>query len=813
MGKEKACYHCGLPVPPHVHITVSQDDTERAMCCEGCKAVFLLVHGQGLDDYYRFRETVPAIPQAISKEQLASFDTESFQQHYVTGNGTLKNVDLYVESMKCSACAWLIENFVRDKPGVLELTANTVNRQVKIRWDSERAALSEIVEHIEKLGYAVVPYETDTIIHQQQHERRDLLKRLGIAGLGMMQVMMYAVALYLGYADQWTDQHLTFIRWMSFFVATPIVIYSGWPIFHNAFSKIRHGQVTMDLPVAIALIIAYLGSLHALAFHTGDVYFDSVTMFLFFLLIGKYCELNARLKVSESMNVKKEHLPQTCLVERDQQWMSIPLSDVGIDEVVLVRKGDIIPVDGSILKGESSISAAIMTGESMPIAVKPFDKVIAGSVNLGETLQIRSEKAYQDNYYQRLLSLKDAAVAQKPRFMKIIENVAKRFIFLELFLAVVISLVWYFIDPSHVIPTVVAVLVVTCPCALSLAAPTAMTVATGMMTRYGLIMRKPHVMEALNAIDDVIFDKTGTLTTGEFRIAEVACLNESYNETQVLEIAAALEKHSDHPLAQPFHTINCQSQAEDVDTTHNAGIEGVYQGQRYFIGSANYIRSTLRQDELYDHTQEDKALKRVNLATESEIIATFELKDALRPQVKISIDKLQAMGKKVHVLTGDSEPNEELRHWIPVEQYQASQSPQDKVNYIKDLQKQQRKVLMIGDGLNDAPVLSMADVSIAMNEGSGLSKAAADAIFSGQNLQQFLQSFSLASHCFAKIRQNIFWAVGYNLTMVPLAVAGIVPPYLAALGMSLSSMVVLINALTIGRNNQKTIAKTTLAPA
>jgi Cu2+-exporting ATPase len=524
---DPACYHCGLPIPREADFPVDIDGQPRAMCCAGCQAVAQAIVANGLADYYRHRDAMPespreALPQAL--QELGLFDHPEVQKNFVRPIGEHeREASLILEGITCAACVWLNESHIARQPGVTAVDINYATRRARVRWDDRLIKLSQILEAIAAIGYRAHPYDAARSELLAKKERRTALWRLFVAGFGMMQVMMYAVPVYLAEEGTMTPDIESLMRWASLVLTLPVILYSAAPFFANAWRDIRLLRVGMDVPVALGIGAAFLASVWATLVAAGEVYFDSVTMFVFFLLGGRYLEMMARQRAVRGVETLARALP--AFANRFDSYpggetQRVVVAELKAGDVVLVKPGEVIPADGHVLEGASSADESLLTGESRPVAKNVGANVTGGSVNIGSPLTIAIDKVGEGTRLASIQRLMERAATEKPRVVETADRIASRFVVALLLLATLTGAVWWWIDPSRALWIFVAVLVVSCPCALSLATPAVLTVTTGSLSRLGVLVTRGHAIETLARATDFVFDKTGTLTEGRPAVAE-----------------------------------------------------------------------------------------------------------------------------------------------------------------------------------------------------------------------------------------------------------------------------------------------------
>jgi P-type Cu2+ transporter len=800
---DAACFHCGERVPHGARYGVRLDGGWKPMCCAGCEAVASAILGRGLGDYYRLRESVCSTPQA-SSDELELYDDPAVQRAFVRRNGGRSEALLLLEGLRCPACAWLNEQVISAQPGVLGVSVNYATHVATVTWDSARARLSDLLRAVQEIGYRASPFDASRASAQQRAERRSALARIVVAGLGAMQVMMYAVPAYLaGDGDMSADIALL-MRWASLALALPVVFYSAWPFFAGAWRDLRAGRLGMDVPVALGIAVAFGASLAATLRGAGEVYFDSVTMFVFLLLLGRYFEILARQRAGGALSHLARLTPEFANRLRDfprsLESERVAVAALAAGEVVLVRPGETFPADGLVAQGVGAASEALVSGEASPVAKSPGSTVIAGSSNLSSPLFVKVTRIGPDTLLSSILRLADHAAAERPRLIRLADRAVSWFIACVIALAGVAAWYWAAEDPARALPAFVAVLVATCPCALSLSAPIALTVAVGEFAKGGIVIARSRAVEALATADDVVFDKTGTLTRGELRLKEVAVLGGSSRE-RCLAIAAGIEAASEHPVGKALADAARGLGAGDIRNFPGVGMEAVIEGSRYRIGTLRFAGELFPGAMPDDDPGVDTV---VWLGGESGLLASFRLGDEVRRNAEEALAMLQTMGVRVHLVSGDGESAvREITQRLNLPTAEANAEPARKRQYVAELQRQGRVVAMVGDGINDAPVLAQADVALAMGGGARLAQLRADAVLVSQDLRDLPRAIGQARRTLRILRQNIAWAFAYNLLVLPLALAGALTPWAAALGMSASSLVVVLNALRLERRARR----------
>lgn len=775
------------------------------MCCPGCQAVAQAIVDNGLTTFYKHRTSRNILARNLIPEELARlelYDKPELQKSFVhDGGNAIKQASLILEGIVCAACVWLNEHHVQQLPGVVDFQVNYSTHRAQVKWNDAEIKLSQILKAISDIGYIAHPLDPNRQEQVYKKERSASIRRLAVAGFGAMQVMMLAVALYAG-AEHGMDENLRrFLRWISLLIATPVLLFAARPFFTAAWRDLRVRTLGMDVPVSLAIGGAYAASLWATIADHGEVYFDSVTMFTFFLLVGRYLEMAARQRAGRAAEELVKLLPVMATHLRNGKQVLVAVGDLVVGDIVLVKPGESIPADGVIVEGHSSVDESLLTGESFPVRKTSGDQTIAGSVNIESPLQIRINQVGQDTTLAAIQRLLERAQTEKPQLARLADRVAGYFVFALLLIALIVGGYWSQVDPEHAFWIVISVLVVTCPCALSLATPTALTAATGQLTRQGVLTTRGHALETLARVNHFIFDKTGTLTEGKLKLAEVATFA-NWDEQRCISLAAALEQQSEHPIAKVFLQAVAEDQlpgAINIRSIPGMGVQAEISGQSYFIGSMQFIAAQLGGNlkEFDSHSYQ------VFLADTDKVLAAFRFEDQLRADAQAMIQHLQAAGIKISLLSGDRQVEvSRVGTQLGIQNAKGELTPAGKLQILEQIQQQGDIVAMVGDGINDAPVLSQAQVSIAMGEGTQIAQASADMILLSNNLEHLWASIETARRMRQIIKQNLIWALFYNLIALPLAAMGWVAPWMAAIGMSASSLIVVLNAIRLTRMPQ-----------
>jgi len=790
------------------------------MCCMGCQAVAQAIVDNNLSNFYDHRTQNSQKPADLIPAELQVYDNAALQQSFVqTEDGSIREASLILEGIVCAACVWLNENHVKQLAGVLDFRVNYSTHRASLKWDNEQIKLSDVLQAIADIGYVAHPFDPNRLETLHHKEKSAALRRIAVAGIGMMQVMMPAIAIYIGESSDMSASMQQFLRWISLIITTPVVFYSARVFFTSAWRDLKRGVFGMDVPVSIAIGSAYLASVWATLTNSGEVYFDSVVMFTFFLLLGRYLEMGARHKAGQVADALVRLLPDTATrISKDKQGNNnqqvIPASELALDDNVLIKPGETIPADGVVIDGISSINEALLTGESMPRQKQVGDTLIGGTVNIESPLVMQVKKLGDSTTLSSIIRLLDRAQSEKPALAKFADRSAGWFVLLLLGIAIGVFIYWSLTEPARAFWVALSVLVITCPCALSLATPAALTAATGNLTEKGVLTTRGHALETLAKINHIIFDKTGTLTQGKVEVCAIKTCSDM-KQSDCCDLAAGLEMATAHPLAEAISQTSQQPVSmEKVQAQSGRGVEGEAvvtdaHGEptavTYRIGTAEFVAELVSVDlPIMDATHLKQAgTTAVYLGLHhpqrgGQWLAVFYCQDEIRPEAQQTVKALQALGIKVTLLSGDNPITvAHVAHRLEMIEAKGEQLPADKLAVVQGLQKQGEVVAMVGDGVNDAPVLAGADVSMAMGSGSQLAQASADMILLRENLMLIPDSIQLSRRMQSIVRQNFSWAIVYNVVAIPIAAMGWVAPWMAAIGMSMSSLIVVLNALRL----------------
>jgi Cu2+-exporting ATPase len=788
-----ACAHCGLTVPR------SRTTQHPAFCCDGCSAAYHIIESAGLGSYYGFREQndVTMRPVTPTAHSYAELDEPTFAELYATVVAEdLVQVELYVEGVHCAACVWLLERLPRLVQGVAEARLEFGSSMLRVVRDPKVVRLSEVAQALASLGYRVHPRPAARSHEQRQREDRALLVRIAVAGAAFGNAMLFAFALYSGTFSDMDAEHIALFRWASFAVATPAIMFSATTFIRGAWGALRTRTPHMDLPVSIGIASGYLWGAVNTVRGSGEVYFDSITAVIFLLLVGRWLQRREQRAAGDAAELLGALAPSTARLVDGETVREVPAAILCTGALVEIRAGDHIPADGVVLEGRSCVDTSLLTGESRPSRVAAGDRVHAGCVNVEAPLRMRVELAGEATRVGRLMKSVAEAAQRRAPTVRLADRIAGWFVLAVLGAALITLGMWLRWDPDHALEHMIALLVVTCPCALGMATPLAVSAALGRAARRGILVKGGDALEKLARPALVVFDKTGTLTEGKLRLVAWE------GDASVQPLVAAVEASSAHPVARALcDALGAPDRSAPVSVaqTTGGGIEARHGGRALVVGSPSFVGSRVTVPAWASAAVERHALEGrtpVVVALAGEVVAVAALGDPLRSDARDGLERLRAWGYRLAVLSGDhplavAALVKELG--VDLVEARGGSSPEDKLAFVERARRS-GPVVMVGDGLNDAAALSAATVGIAVHGGAEASLAAADAFTTRAGIAPVLELFVGARRTFTVIRRGIAFSLLYNVVGFTLAVAGLLGPLAAAILMPLSSLTVVTNA-------------------
>ncbi|MCF6282162.1 MAG: heavy metal translocating P-type ATPase [Candidatus Polarisedimenticolaceae bacterium] len=818
-SESAGCFHCTLPLPNDDEITATIDGDSQHFCCTGCKAVCEAIYDAGLEGFYqRTPDGQSLAPPPDLPKELLLYDLDEVQEEFVSSLDDQRSISLLVEGIHCAACVWLIEHTLRKLAGVEEIKVNLSARRLHLKWDNSQLPLSMVIKRLGQIGYAAVPFDPEVAEGAIKRENRMLLYRMAFAAFTMMNLLWVSIALYSG-ADQ--SEYRGLFHLVGFILATPTLLFSGYPFYKGAWIGLRNLRPSMDLPIAIGATITYLYSIY-ITFSSsaiGEVYYDTVVNFLFVILVGRYLEAISKRQAVASTQRLLDLQPRVARVLRDGEEVFVPIRAVKVAEIVLLKPGERIPVDGVISWGQSSIDEALLTGESVAVNKTEGDKVSAGTINGNGVLKIEVTAVLKKTALGRIIDLVEEAQASKAPIQGMADRIVPWFVVATLGLATATFFWWWQTDFELALMAATSVLIITCPCAFGLATPMAIAVASGQGARHGILIKNGEVLERLSDINHFVFDKTGTLTEGKMSVTTIVTAESRWDAGSEQDLSAqskallrklyALESLSEHPIAQAIvnagklRGFTKAAEIEGFVSKPGAGLSGLLNGEMLVIGTRSWLvengiaaQTTLDQvaDEL-----ESQGTGLIYCAINGEEVALIGVEDRIRPEAAAMVAALKRDGLELTMLSGDRQRTAEIiAERLGGLEVIAEVLPEEKDQVIQQLQQdKQHKVAMVGDGVNDAPALVRADVGIAMGSGTDVSIASADIVLMSAELNKVRQASALSRRTLRTIRQNIAISITYNIIMVPMAMMTFVSPLVAAISMPISSLLVIGNAARI----------------
>ncbi len=809
MSKIK-CNHCHLEFNENIMIK----EGNLNFCCKGCQGVFHILKDDGLDSFYeKLGNKTLTPPIKISNDDISKFDSNNFLDNYVIINKDgFSQIDLIIEGIHCAACVWLNEKVLYETKGIVEANINFTSNKARIIWDANKLKLSEIISKIRSIGYNAYAYDSSVADIQASKAKRDYFIRMMVAVIASMNIMMLSVAKYTGFFTGIDDEVKNMIHIGEFILSTPVLFYSGWIFYKGGYYGLKNRMVNMDFLVASGATLTYIYSMFILFGAKGDSYFDSVSMIITFVLVGKYLEVIGKKSAVDTLDKIKSSLPLEAVVIEDNVKKVIALNSVKIGDIIEIKAGDKVPVDGKITKGTGFFDESTLTGESIPVYKKIGDNVFSGTINSNSLIEYEVIKDFKNSTFSSIVTLLEDSLNSKPKIQTKAAEISKYFSLTILSIAFGTFLVWYFFgldlgfdyngttqfERSFIVA--ISVIVIACPCALALATPMASLVGISELAKKGLLFKEAKFIESLAVTNSVVFDKTGTLTKGELTVVKARIMDDNIHKLNLLysilcasthPVSSSIKKY----LEEKYELI--EKKLDNVKNIEAKGMSASYtniNGKIFELLGGNL--DLLKQNEIYYKFDSNKTV--YLFAINKRVVATFELEDEIKENAKKLVDFLQNKNIEVIMLTGDNENvASNIASKLGIKKYFAFQTPISKANYIKELKKDNKIVVMVGDGVNDSVALSSADVAIAMGNSADVSLAISDVILLNSSLNSLKDAFIISSKTFKFIKQNLAISLIYNAITIPLAMAGLVIPLFAALSMSLSSLIVVLNSLRI----------------
>ena len=794
------CTHCQLEFDETVMIT-EEKNPDVYFCCNGCQGVYHLLQDDGLDSFYEKMGNSKIAPPLQVENDSSAFDMESFRQRYIkTTNEGFSSVDLVIEGIHCAACIWLNEKVLAQKEGIVEASINFTNNKAKIVWDEDTIALSTVIDTIRSIGYNAYPYDRSKEDIKATENKKDYFMRMAIAVFASMNIMMIDVAKYAGFFTGMKEETLHLVHIAEFIFSTPVLFYSGWIFFKGAYFGLKNRIVNMDLLVSAGATLTYIYSLYVLFGGAGHSYFDSVAMIITFVLVGKYLEVIGKKNAVDTMDKIRSQVPHEATIVKDGVKSVVALDNVKVGDILEVKTGEKATVDGILIGSVATFDESSLSGESLPVEKQTGDTIFSGTINSGQVIRYTATKNYANSTLNSMVTLLEDALASKPEIEDTTNELSKYFSVTILLLAVATFIGWYLYHGNfeNALIVSISVIVIACPCALALATPIASLIGISWAAEKGLLFKEAKFIETFSKADRVVLDKTGTITQGKLSVKSV----NGDIQTEHLPLLYTLSDSSTHPVSKAIKNylesealVSNIMELEKIEQVQGKGLQAQYNTMVILGGNSRLLE---------EHNIEIKLESQYTLyhfAVDGKLILSFELDDELKEGAVELISYLESINVEVIMATGDHDRvAQRVAKEVGIKNFKSALSPIEKADYITSLKEQGRRVVMVGDGINDALALSKADIAIAMGNGADVALAVSDVVILNNSLQAIEDSFMISRRTFKFIKQNLALSLVYNMLTIPIAMAGYVIPLIAALSMSLSSLMVVGNSMRIKRD-------------
>ena len=801
------CNHCHLSFDEKIMIK----ENDLNFCCGGCQSVYHILKSENLDSFYEKlgNKTIKA-PLQVSNDDLAKFDSENFLNSYttITKDGFVQ-IDLILEGIHCAACVWLNEKVLYDTKGVIEANINFTTNKARVVFNSDILKLSDIIKKIRSIGYNAYAYDSSIADKEASKAKQDYFVRIMVAVVCTMNIMMLSVAKYTGFFTGMSIEVKNMIHLAEFILATPVLFFSGFVFYKGAYFGLKNRIVNMDLLVSSGATMTYVYSLFVLFGAKGESYFDSVAMIITFVLVGKYLEVIGKKSAIDTLDKIKSTLPLEAIVVKDGKKETKALNLVQVGDLIELKIGEKVPVDGKIISGNASFDESSLTGESIPVYKKTGDNIFSGTVILDSTILFEVVKDFKNSTFSSIVTLLEDSLNSKPKIQTLANKISRRFSLIILSIAFITFLVWYYFgldlgfyfegvnqfERSFI--TAISVVVIACPCALALATPMASLVGISELAKKSLLFKEAKFIETIANATTVVFDKTGTLTKGELEVSFVEFFNK---DERSINLLYSLLDSSNHPVSiavkryikENFEVSNVS--LEDIKNIEAKGLSARYENIEILGGN----EALLKEFDVKINIHLNSKFTQYLFCIDKKIVANFELKDELKDDAKELIEYLKEQNIESIMLTGDNNfVASSIAKELEISNYKANLTPKDKADFIKDLKNSGKTVVMVGDGVNDSVALASSDVAIAMGNSADVSMMVSDVVMLNSKLKSLKDAFIISKKTYKHIKQNLAFSLIYNTITIPIAAAGFIIPLFAALSMSLSSLVVVLNSLRI----------------
>ncbi|MCW8896118.1 heavy metal translocating P-type ATPase [Sulfurimonas sp.] len=793
MSNKVVCSHCHLKFDESVMIK----EADNYFCCKGCQGVFHLINEEGLESFYEKSGNIELTPPSEHFEDASSFDRESFYDKFVkTNSDGFCEVSLIIEGIHCSACVWLNEKALNKMEGVVEANINFTNNKATIIWADNVVKLSAIIEMIRSIGYNAFAYDASMQETHANKERKSYYLKMAVAIFASMNIMWIAVAQYAGYFSGITQEVKTILNIAEGILATPVLFYSGWVFFRGAYYGLKTKVVNMDLLVATGASLTYLYSIYITVLEHGEAYFDSVSMIITFVLIGKFLEVLSKKNAADTLDIIIKSIPSEAKIIKNEKILTCKIDDVNVGDIVFVSSGEKVLLDGEIIKGSGSFDESSLTGESEPVYKSVGMNVVSGTTSIDADVRFRATKDFKHSTLSNLVSLLESAINKKPKIQQMANKLSEHFSSVILGLSFVTFVVWWLWPHSFETSFMVgiSVIIIACPCALALATPVATLVGLGLGASRGILFKEAAQLETMAKVDTLVLDKTGTITVGKPEI-----INEHTYEEFDKSLLYALVNSSNHPVARSIAEYIKKENKNIEDTAFDEFIQIPAQGIRAKYGDIELLGGNKKLLEVnsikIEFISEDTVFYFV---VDKKVVAVYELRDKIKEGAKELVESLKKRNIETIMLTGDNERvAKKVASEVGITKFIYEQTPQSKADYIKKLHDDGKSVVMVGDGVNDILALASSDIGIVMGSGSDIAVEVGDVVLLDDSLKSLHDAFKISRTTFGLIKQNLLISLAYNAITIPLAMAGYVIPLVAAISMSVSSLLVVGNSMRI----------------
>ena len=793
MSNNIACSHCHLEFDKSVMIV----DDEHYFCCNGCKGVFHLLSDEGLTSFYDKAGSTTLTPPTEQYEDSSNFNSPAFYDKFVkTNSDGFQEVSLIIEGIHCSACVWLNEKALHKMDGIIEANINFTNNKAVVVWADSVVKLSAIIDMIRAIGYNAFPYDASIQEAHANKERKDYYLRMAVAIFSSMNIMWIAVAQYAGYFSGITQDIKTMLNIAEGVLATPVLFYSGWIFFRGAYYGIKTKVVNMDILVATGATLTYIYSIYITVARSGEAYFDSVSMIITFVLIGKFLEVLSKKNAIDALDIIGSNFPNEVNILKDNKIISCKLADVLVGDIVVVSSGEKVLLDGEIVKGDGSFDESSLTGENEPIYKSKGDSVIGGTTSIDADFHFRATKDFEHSTLSNLVALLDTAINKKPKIQQMANTLSEYFSSVILAFSFLTFAFWWLwphsFEESFMVG--ISVIIIACPCALALATPVATLVGLSLGARRGILFKEAAQLETMAKVDTLVLDKTGTITVGKPEV-----IKEHIYEEFDIKLLYSLVKSSNHPVAKGIVQYLKENNQEIDEVIFEqfsqipaCGISATFEEQNFFGGNLKLMKD---KNISVEFTSDNTLFY---FAIDDKVLAIYELSDKIKNDAKDVIESLAKRGIKTIMLTGDNSSSaKKVAEQVGISEFVYEQTPEDKSNFIDALHKDGKTVVMVGDGVNDILALASADIGIVMGSGSDIAVDVSDVILLNDSLKSLEDAFKISRTTYGLIKQNLGISLAYNAITIPLAMAGYIIPLIAAISMSVSSLLVVGNSMRI----------------